>query len=183
MGVWRSKTAFRHGYYDQEVSTKFMTLWKRRYADSPIRRHVSPSRRLSEDVKGGQRRRGLRLWFRPGGSLPKVSFDAPRFQDIAFAPQILVRWLSGRKRRFAKALYPKRVPRVRIPASPVFLNASQLLEPIGEPARKTGLTVSFPFVLAYNRCLWLKLGTSGVSRLHGGNRSEVLPGWAAGIFF
>ena len=52
MGVWRSKTAFRHGYYDQEVSTKFMTLWKRRYADSPIRRHVSPSRRLSEDVKG-----------------------------------------------------------------------------------------------------------------------------------
>jgi hypothetical protein len=39
------------------------------------------------------------------GSLPKVSFDAPHFQDIAFAPQILVRWLSGRKRRFAKALY------------------------------------------------------------------------------
>src|SRR5208282_3315320 len=65
-----------------------------------------------------QRRRGLQLWFRRGGSLPKVSFDAPRFQDIAFAPQILVRWLSGRKRRFAKALYLKRVPRVRIPASP-----------------------------------------------------------------
>ena len=39
------------------------------------------------------------------GPVPKVSFDAPRFQDIAFAPQILVRWLSGRKRRFAKALY------------------------------------------------------------------------------
>ena len=37
--------------------------------------------------------------------LPKVSFDAPRCQDIAFPPQILVRWLSGRKRRFAKALY------------------------------------------------------------------------------
>gem|GEM_PF-7097864 len=67
-------------------------------------------------------RRGLGLWFRRDGSLPKVSFDAPRFQDIAFAPQILVRWLSGRKRRFAKALYLKRVPRVRIPASPlVFL--------------------------------------------------------------
>ena len=64
-------------------------------------------------------RRGLGLWFRRDGSLPKVSFDAPRFQDIAFAPQILVRWLSGRKRRFAKALYLKRVPRVRIPASPV----------------------------------------------------------------
>ena len=63
-------------------------------------------------------RRGLRLWLRRGGSLPKVSFDAPRFQDIAFAPQFLVRWLSGRKRRFAKALYLKRVPRVRIPPSP-----------------------------------------------------------------
>jgi hypothetical protein len=31
---------------------------------------------------------------------------------------ILVRWLSGRKQRFAKAPYPKRVPRVRIPPSP-----------------------------------------------------------------
>ena len=31
----------------------------------------------------------------------------------------LVRWLSGRKQRFAKAPYPKRVPRVRIPASPL----------------------------------------------------------------
>src|SRR5207253_5654427 len=30
----------------------------------------------------------------------------------------LVRWLSGRKQRFAKAPYPKRVPRVRIPPSP-----------------------------------------------------------------
>src|SRR5207244_7621797 len=29
-----------------------------------------------------------------------------------------VRWLSGRKQRFAKAPYPKRVPRVRIPPSP-----------------------------------------------------------------
>jgi hypothetical protein len=142
MGVWRSKTAFRHGYYDREVSTKFMTLWKRRYADSPIRRHVSPSRRLSEDVKGGQRRRGLRLWFRPGGSLPKVSFDAPRFQDIAFAPQILVRWLSGRKRRFAKALYLKRVPRVRIPASPVNLYQASM-----EPLM---CRVAFQFALSHN---------------------------------
>src|SRR5260370_7976952 len=31
---------------------------------------------------------------------------------------LLVRWLSGRKQRFAKAPYPKRVPRVRIPPSP-----------------------------------------------------------------
>jgi hypothetical protein len=30
----------------------------------------------------------------------------------------LVRWLSGRKQRFAKAPYPRRVPRVRIPPSP-----------------------------------------------------------------
>src|SRR6266496_3019837 len=32
--------------------------------------------------------------------------------------RFLVRWLSGRKQRFAKAPYPKRVPRVRIPPSP-----------------------------------------------------------------
>ena len=31
-----------------------------------------------------------------------------------------VRWLSGRKQRFAKAPYSKRVPRVRIPPSPLF---------------------------------------------------------------
>jgi hypothetical protein len=37
IGVWGSKTAFRHGYSDQEVSTKLMTLCKRRHADSPIR--------------------------------------------------------------------------------------------------------------------------------------------------
>src|SRR5204862_6850067 len=30
----------------------------------------------------------------------------------------LVRWLSGRKQRFAKAPYSKRVPRVRIPPAP-----------------------------------------------------------------
>src|SRR5207237_4199203 len=34
------------------------------------------------------------------------------------ARPILVRWLSGRKQRFAKAPYPKRVPTVRIPPSP-----------------------------------------------------------------
>jgi hypothetical protein len=38
-----------------------------------------------------------------------------------------VRWLSGRKQRFAKAPYPKRVPRVRIPPSPP---CSQSREPI-----------------------------------------------------
>ena len=32
-----SKTAFRHGSNDQEVSTKLTTLCKRRHADSPIR--------------------------------------------------------------------------------------------------------------------------------------------------
>src|SRR5439155_9465696 len=37
-------------------------------------------------------------------------------------PEILVRWLSGRKQRFAKAPYPKRVPRVRIPPSPFYTN-------------------------------------------------------------
>jgi hypothetical protein len=46
--------------------------------------------------------RGLRrLFVRPA----KVSFDAQGFVAIAFPPQIQVRWLSGRKRRFAKALY------------------------------------------------------------------------------
>src|SRR5271169_33404 len=44
IGVWRSKTAFRHGYNDQEVSTELMMLCKRRHADTPIRRYVSPSR-------------------------------------------------------------------------------------------------------------------------------------------
>src|SRR5580704_13542612 len=31
-------------YNEQEVSTKLMTLCKRRHADTPIRRYVSPSR-------------------------------------------------------------------------------------------------------------------------------------------
>ena len=46
IGVW-VKTAFRHGYNDQEVSTKPMTLCKRRHAELPLaegRRDVSPSR-------------------------------------------------------------------------------------------------------------------------------------------
>ena len=42
IGVCGSKTAFRHGYNNQEVSKKLTTLCKRRHADSPIR---SPSRR------------------------------------------------------------------------------------------------------------------------------------------
>src|SRR6202795_4773727 len=44
IGVWGSKTAFRHGYNDQEVSTELMMLCKRRHADTPIRPYVSPSR-------------------------------------------------------------------------------------------------------------------------------------------
>ena len=40
--------------------------------------------------------------------------DSSRYSRSRF----LVRWLSGRKQRFAKAPYPKRVPRVRIPPSP-----------------------------------------------------------------
>jgi hypothetical protein len=46
--------------------------------------------------------RGVRRFFL---SPAKVSFDAQGFVAIAFPPQIQVRWLSGRKRRFAKALY------------------------------------------------------------------------------
>ena len=38
----------------------------------------------------------------------------------SYSRTLLVRWLSGRKQRFAKAPYPKRVPRVRIPPSPPF---------------------------------------------------------------
>jgi hypothetical protein len=41
-GVWGNKAAFRHGYIDQEVSTKLMTLCKRPYAQTPTRRYVSP---------------------------------------------------------------------------------------------------------------------------------------------
>ena len=40
IGVRRSKTAFRHGYSDQKVSTKLITLCKRRPADPPIRRYA-----------------------------------------------------------------------------------------------------------------------------------------------
>ena len=52
IGVWGSKTAFRHGYNDQEVSTELMMLWKRRPADTPIRfprrRYAhTPTRRIS----------------------------------------------------------------------------------------------------------------------------------------
>jgi hypothetical protein len=61
-----------------------------------------------------------------GDRKPNVSFDALKIVDIAFTPQIRVRWLSGRKRRFAKALYLKRVPRVRIPPSPLYLSAFPL---------------------------------------------------------
>src|ERR1700736_1400859 len=43
IGVWRSETAFRHRYNDQEVSTELMMLCKRRHADTPTRRYVSPS--------------------------------------------------------------------------------------------------------------------------------------------
>jgi hypothetical protein len=46
IGVWGSKTAAsRHGYNDQEVSAELMMLCKRRHADTPIRRYVSPVRR------------------------------------------------------------------------------------------------------------------------------------------
>src|SRR5580692_5986726 len=44
IGVWGSKTAFRHGYNDQEVSAELMMLCKGRHADTPIRPYVSPSR-------------------------------------------------------------------------------------------------------------------------------------------
>jgi hypothetical protein len=44
IGVWGSKTAFRHGYNDQEVLTELMMLCKRRHADKPMRPYVSPSR-------------------------------------------------------------------------------------------------------------------------------------------
>ena len=40
IGVCGSKTAFRHRYNDQEVSTELMMLCKRRHADTPIRRYV-----------------------------------------------------------------------------------------------------------------------------------------------
>jgi hypothetical protein len=45
IGVWRSKTAFRHGYNDQEVSAESMMLYKRGHADTPIRfPSASPAR-------------------------------------------------------------------------------------------------------------------------------------------
>ncbi len=47
---------------------------------------------------------------------------------LSYSRTLLVRWLSGRKQRFAKAPYSKRVPRVRIPPSP-FSFRSQSLGP------------------------------------------------------
>src|SRR5580704_14880981 len=44
IGVWGSKTAFRHGCKDQEVSTKLTTLANADTPTQPIRRNVSPSR-------------------------------------------------------------------------------------------------------------------------------------------
>jgi hypothetical protein len=40
IGVWGSRTAFRHGYKDPEVSTELMMLYKRRHADTPTHRHA-----------------------------------------------------------------------------------------------------------------------------------------------
>jgi hypothetical protein len=37
IGVWGSKTAFRHGYHGQEPSKELMTLFKRPHAEPPIR--------------------------------------------------------------------------------------------------------------------------------------------------
>src|SRR5208282_5665969 len=42
IGVCGSKTAFRHGYNDQEVSAELMMFFAN--ADTPTRRYVSPSR-------------------------------------------------------------------------------------------------------------------------------------------
>jgi hypothetical protein len=39
-----TKTACRHSYNDQHVSTKLRTLFNRPHADSPIRPYVSPRR-------------------------------------------------------------------------------------------------------------------------------------------
>jgi hypothetical protein len=75
-------------------------------------------------LRAARHRRVFRT--RPVSRARKVSIDVHCSGDIAFPPQILVRWLSGRKRRFAKALYLKRVPRVRIPPSPVCLSAFPL---------------------------------------------------------
>jgi hypothetical protein len=47
----RVGTAFRHAYSDNEASMKLTTLCKRGHADTPIRRHVSPSRiRRSNEI-------------------------------------------------------------------------------------------------------------------------------------
>jgi hypothetical protein len=67
------------------------------YADTPIRRHAdTPIRRYADTPT---------RWAIP--DLLNSTFDRFRFPDIAFCLlRLQVRWLSGRKRRFAKALYP-----------------------------------------------------------------------------
>src|SRR5438874_13041442 len=61
-------------------------------------------------------RDGCRCW--QSAILRDILRSRPATAHRAVATTILVRWLSGRKQRFAKAPYPKRVPRVRIPPSP-----------------------------------------------------------------
>src|ERR1700682_377515 len=54
---------------------------------------------------------------------------------LSYSRNLLVRWLSGRKQRFAKAPYPKRVPRVRIPPSPDSVCSSRYLHRPGQTYR------------------------------------------------
>src|SRR5205085_9872324 len=53
------------------------------------------------------------------------SGQVDEYPPTPYSRNLLVRWLSGRKQRFAKAPYPKRVPRVRIPPSPFSRRARQ----------------------------------------------------------
>jgi hypothetical protein len=65
IGVWGGKTASRHGYNDQEVSTELMTLCKRRHTDTPIRFPVkwpTPSGRSAINLAICPRFRSAEYW-------------------------------------------------------------------------------------------------------------------------
>ena len=70
----------------------------------PARRHTGSQTRLTKSSTSG---------FFPSARKSRDRFRAQRFQFWA-------RWLSGRKRFFAKEVNLKRVPWVRIPLSPPF---------------------------------------------------------------
>jgi hypothetical protein len=87
--------------------------------------HDKPCSHVPGGRAHGAQRRGYISSGAHGRRWMLATGNSSRYSRSRF----LVRWLSGRKQRFAKAPYPKRVPRVRIPPSPPCPPASESLTP------------------------------------------------------